>query len=358
MHYRSQSLIGQNIQKPRFSAECLFLDVAQGTCNIVLLGNSRAIVIDCGPKGIMPVHALKYFGVSEIVALIVSHNDSDHYGGAAQIIQSFPKQIHQIYFLEDRLTRRTQLLTNIRHELKTGNLLSQPIRLEADSQKGKIIFTDPERAINLQVLFPWMLANIDAREAGGKNRTSAVLALNCGAHRIVFGGDLDYEGWRQVHNEWGKPIVCDALAVSHHGGALTNSNEQQRLAWIYRNAIRCDTAIVSVGSVNQFNHPRPAHIRALKQSGANVLCTQITTQCCENLEPIRPGVIQPALPGKSTPHESLTVGAGRSRDVACAGSVAIELGPGAINVRRLADHQAAVDHMATSEDGQPLCRLN
>lgn len=337
-------------------AECCFLDVGQGACSIILLGQNQAIVLDCGPRGFTPVRALQHFGVREIVALIVSHNDADHYGGAAQIVQTFPKQIRQIYFLEDRPIRKTPLLPLVRRELDAGNLLNQPIRLEAQSSAGSLLYQQAEKQLSLHILFPWMLANIDAREMGGRNRTSAVLALQCGKRRIVFGGDLLLDGWQQIRAGLGAPLTCDLFAVPHHGGALVSgqqSDEQHR--WLYRDAVRCDTAFVSVGTNNQWRHPLPVHMDAIRDSGARIMCTQITRQCCDDLEQLRPGIRAPQLPGASMPMASRTA-SGRSRHVACAGSVLVEIGPDSIRIDRLDEHQSAVNVLSAAPAGHPLCR--
>jgi beta-lactamase superfamily II metal-dependent hydrolase len=348
-------LTGRGPTKPEIVAECCFLDVGQGTCNVILLGSNRAIIIDCGPVGFTPVRCLQHFGVREIVALVVSHNDADHYGGATQLIQSFPKQIRQVYFLEDRPARKTPLMTIIRREHDAGNLSSQPIRLEADSDKGKVIFDDPGASLSLHVLFPWMLANIDARERGGRNKTSAVLALQCGKRRIVFGGDLQYEGWHQLRTALNAAVRCDVLAAPHHGGLLSDSDQSGCHSWVYREAVKCKTGIVSVGSNNRWRHPLATHVRASRESGANVLCTQITPRCCDALERLRPGVVVPTLPGASSPSERFAYGSGRSRHVACAGSILVEIGPESVRIDRLEEHRAAVERLAATQDGHPLC---
>ena len=346
-------MTGRVSSRPSIAAECCFVDVGQGTCSIILLGGNRAIVIDCGPRGFTPVRCLQHFGVQEIVALVVSHNDADHYGGAAQIVQSFPRQIRDVYFLEDRPARRTPLLPIVRYELATGNLRNQPIRLEAE----KCIYRDTSKSLSLHVMFPWMLANIDARETGGGNKTSAVLALQCGKRRIVFGGDLQHDGWRQLRAALKAAVPCDVLAAPHHGGALSDADQVNRHSWIYGEAVRCKTAIVSAGSNNQWQHPLAAHIAAIRNSGAAVLCTQITPHCCDDLERLRPGVVTPTLPGASSSHESYASTSGRSRHVACAGSILVEIGPESVLIDRLEEHRAAVDRLTVANDGHPLCRL-
>ena len=200
-----------------------------------------------------------------------------------------------------------------------------------------------------------MLANIDARDEGGRNRTSGVLALQCGSRRIVFGGDLPLDGWRKIRDSFGAPLACDVFAAPHHGGALVRGAESEELhRWMYKEAVRCDTAIVSVGTSNQWNHPLPVHMAAIRESGARIVCTQITQRCCDNVERLRPGVLVPHLPGASSPAQSQT-SSGRSRHVACGGSVLVEVGPDLIRIRRFDEHQTAIENLAAAADGHPLC---
>jgi len=314
-------------------------------------------VIDAGPRGIVPRLCLNHFGVREIEALIVSHNDDDHWGGAVQIIQKYPRNIRNLYFLEDRPNPRNRLLDIVQREVAEENL-PQPKRLEADSTEGKCLFRDEDRAVSLHVLFPWMLANIDARNAGGSNKTSAVLALQCGRKRILFGGDLGIEGWRQLRGALKRPILCTVLAVPHHGGGVATVDQAENHRWMYKEAVRCDFAIISVGTANQYGHPRADHVRALREAGATILCTQITDRCCSAsvLETLRPGVITPSVPGASSAKEQKTSSARRSKNVACAGSILAEIGPDHLRLHRLGDHQGAVDDLASRPDGHPLCR--
>lgn len=351
-------MTGPKPNSDRAVAECCFLDVGQGTCNVILLGNNRAIVIDCGPRHFSPVRCLEYFSVREIEALVISHNDEDHLGGAFQLIPNYSRQIKQVYFLDDRPVKDNRVFSIVKQERAAGRLIREPIRLEADSAKGKRIFYDSARSLSLHVLFPWMLANIEERERDGKNKTSAVLALQCGKRRIVFGGDLEIDGWKALQGKWKAPIACDILTVPHHGGALYDGNVEEKYLWLYHEAINCRNAVVSVGTNNSHKHPLSAHIQAIRASRANVLCTQITPRCCDDadLEKIRPGVIAPQLPGASSPTEDRARTSNRSRRIACAGSVLVEIGPEVIKIDRLKEHQAAVDALVSKGRCHPLCR--
>jgi competence protein ComEC len=63
--------------------EVYFIDVGKGTSNLNHLGQSRAIVIDCGKSSGILLQLLTRFRIQEIVRLVVSHNHDDHVGGSA-----------------------------------------------------------------------------------------------------------------------------------------------------------------------------------------------------------------------------------------------------------------------------------
>jgi len=62
----------------------LFVDVGQGTCQIILLGGRRAIIIDAGASADVPLRTLRLFRIETIELLIVSHSHADHSGGFAK----------------------------------------------------------------------------------------------------------------------------------------------------------------------------------------------------------------------------------------------------------------------------------
>ncbi len=83
------------------ACECWFLDVGQGLSNIIYLGGSRAIVIDCGPTGSnATIEFLKKY-VDTIESLIISHNHSDHDGNVAKLLSAYPCAIRNINLLVD-----------------------------------------------------------------------------------------------------------------------------------------------------------------------------------------------------------------------------------------------------------------
>lgn len=337
--------------------EVFFLDVAQGTCQIILLGDRRAIVLDCGvPNDRLVLQFLRRLGIEYLDRLIVSHSHGDHIGGAVSVLGDYQDRIERIFFVQDDLFLQSSFWRRISELLRAGTLTKQHlVRLEATNEP-QLIWSDTSRSARLRTFSPTAAENLLAQVAGQQNPTSAVLFFDVRDQRIIFAADSEVGQWREIRQRSGRRMECGVLAVPHHAGRTHSSPED--LAWLFDEALATDVAVISVGTSNNHGHPRQDVVTALSARGAKVMCTQITRRCCNDLEALRPGVLQPILhPGRSSPTRDAT-GAGNSRNVACAGTVRVSLLPAGLEVERLAAHQQAVDRLATAGPGCPLCRLN
>jgi Metallo-beta-lactamase superfamily len=281
--------------------EIYFVDIGQGTSNLILLGQNRAIVIDCGSKSGVLLQLMRKLQVEEIVRLVVSHNHDDHIGGAMDVLTSYRGHIEKICFLQDGLLYQTEFWARIEQQRR-------------------------DNVIDIQQL------------------------VNS---RIVFAGDSTARQWRRIRQLRTKHIDCDILAVAHHGGRAWTTAED--LQWLYKDGIKPRCAIVSLATSNTHGHPREDVIRALTSSGATVVCTQITKKCCDDLETLRPGVLTPTLPGFSKQTTDLT-GSNNSRNVACGGTMVAEWSNSQLAIRRLPEHQSAVNRLVGTAGCHPLCR--
>ena len=74
--------------------EVCFVDVGQGSSNVILLGDRRAILIDCGGAQAETVLALlRRFQIDTLTRLIISHSHNDHSRGAAVVLTAFQGRI-------------------------------------------------------------------------------------------------------------------------------------------------------------------------------------------------------------------------------------------------------------------------
>ena len=350
----SLHLISPQIQIPMLSScECWFLDVGQGASNVIYLGEGRAIVIDCGPRGSkQTIQLLKQY-VKTIEALIISHNDIDHDFNIEEVLAAFPKAITRIFFLRDHPPENIRTLSVLMSQQKEN--YPRPERLES----GKTVFSEGD--IILRILYPDLMENLKAEASGRRmlNRTGGILHLKCGERRIIFSGDATIEAWESLASRMRdeKPLCCDVMTVPHHGGKISQNPSQENSCQekLYSEIIKPSYGIISVGTINQPNHPSPEAISALRKAGVNVLCTQMTKKCSGDLEAVRSLRRIMNRPARSKHNESRTQG-GNSKNVACFGSVVAEISTDYVKISNLDRYKKEMENFADIREFQPLYR--
>ncbi|MBS0210428.1 MAG: MBL fold metallo-hydrolase [Planctomycetes bacterium] len=338
--------------------EVFFLDVGQGTCQIILLGGRRAIVLDCGvPNDRLVLQFLRRLGIEYLDRLIISHSHSDHIGGAVSVLGEYQDRIEKICFVQDDQFLASSFWRRISELVRAGTLTKQHlIRLEATTEP-QLIWSDEPRSARLRTYSPTAAENLLAQDAGQQNPTSAVLFFDVRDQRIIFAADSEVSQWQEIRAQSGRRMACRVLAVPHHAGRAHSS--PQDLEWLFGEALAAEVAVISVGTSNTHGHPRQDVIKALTARGAKIMCTQITRRCNNSLETLRPAVLRPVLhQGRSSSVRDVTR-AGNSRNVACAGTVHVLVSPTGMEIQQLAAHQQAVDKLAASSAPIcPLCRLS
>jgi competence protein ComEC len=339
--------------------EAFFLDVAQGTAQVILLGNRNAIVIDCGILDDLTVlHFLQRQGVNHIERLIISHSHSDHIGGSTSVLGEYQDQIGKICFVDDGHFRKSNFWRLIKDLFISGVIKEDQLaRLEC-TDSPQLIWQDGALGACLETYSPNLPNNLIAQDADLPNSTSAVLFFKAGSNTIVFASDSVVQQWKGIYERSKqKKTACKILAVPHHAGAFHSS--QAELDWLFDHALESEIAIVSVGTSNTYKHPRDDVIKALTSRGTRVMCTQITHQCNgqnRKMEFLRPGIIAPSIyVGKSSRVQDLT-SSKNSRNVACAGTIRVAMSTITMVVDRIDEHQLAVDKLSTLTTHMPLCR--
>lgn len=344
-----------------------FLDVGQGSANVILLAAGEAIVIDTGRSGSTTLPLLRQLGIDRIASLVLTHNDQDHAGAMSTIIKAYWPHIGYIHYPQDRPVREIGWWTETWRALgpRFDEFCEKCRRLETNDHRwfiwrNKLV---DRRQAQLVLLYPSFPDNQRAQSARDTNATSGVLLFEVGESALLFTGDAPLAAWQRIHERWGR-VTCDVMSAPHHAGrfegAASGTDEVHALDWLFSTAVCCRVAVTaSVGSRNTHGHPRPAFVRSVTTAGLALMCTEITSQCHAQLDRLGPGVL-PAGTYSTLP--SLTslaqaTSAGRSTTpIGCAGTIEATLGPSEVNVRPMNLHREAVDAMAQQRDGRPLCR--
>jgi beta-lactamase superfamily II metal-dependent hydrolase len=339
--------------------EIFFLDVGQASCNVILLGNKQAIVIDGGSgRGALPLRFLKRCGVEKIAALIVTHSHADHIGGATAILGDFGSNIDRIWFVDDGKFNQSEFWFRVLEFIDERTLPRDCLRRLEHTDSPQIVWADPSSVATLRVFAPIAAQNLIAKEANNQNATSAVLILDFKStnkvNRIVFAADSQLQEWQDIFQKYGN-VICDVLSVPHHGGHVGGKAEDTE--WLYSTAISADVALISAATTSK-HHPRIEVVEALTRNGTKVMCSQISNRCTKDLEGARETGI-PLLHSsqsstvpkfKTTPTKKQ-----KSIRVPCAGTVRVELGPSTLKVDSAIEHQQFVQSLTTSPVC-PMCR--
>ncbi len=228
---------------------CMF-DVGQGDGIYVKLPTRENILIDGGSSSKRKVgtyvlkNGIKYYGGAVLDYVFVSHSDSDHYSGIAELLEEPTITIRHLVLpdITNPDEAYEQLVTMAQKNgsevvyMKEGDTLSF----------GKVTFTclNPER-----------------RSYEDKNQSSIVLYMQYKQFDVLFTGDMDEEIEQRIGRKL--PARIAVLKVAHHGSATASSEA-------FLQQVSFQTALVSVGERNRYGHPAQAVMERL-------------SRCCERI---------------------------------------------------------------------------
>ena len=224
------------------------LDVGQGmavlveTRDAVLLydtGPRYTPAADAGSRAILPY--LRWRGIGRIDALVVSHLDSDHSGGAQSILRALPV---------------ARVLTSID---PAHPALAGATRIERCEAGQRFALG----ALDARVLHP--LAADYERPGVTTNALSCVVTVGTGDARVLLTGDLPAREEAQLVARTGA-LAAPVASAPHHGSRHSSS-----VAFVY--ATRPRWVIVQAGYRNRFGHPDAGVVERYRQAGAQIART-------------------------------------------------------------------------------------
>ncbi|RQV99405.1 DNA internalization-related competence protein ComEC/Rec2 [bacterium] len=232
-----------------------FIDVGNGDACLIESEGSRYLV-DAGPrygewsaaKIVLPYLADR--GIVQLDGLILTHPDTDHIGGAAELIQRIA--VDRIWTNGDTSSSRTF----IEFEISARSKGKKPQILSA----GDIVTLSP--SAHLSVLSPDSLSLLRLSES---NQRSLAMILSMNSNSAFLAADIDSTVELELLS-WGEMLDVDVLHAGHHGSKKSTSVPFLR-------ATSPELCILTAGRRNSYGHPAPEVIERLNSLGIPYLIT-------------------------------------------------------------------------------------
>ena len=220
------------------TAEARLLSVGQGMA-LLFRTPQAALLIDAGRAPGEAARELARLRVRRLDALVLTHPDEDHTGGAGQILDRVG--VGELAF-PNACADRPETVALRRRALLRG----VPVRLlgPGDSVRAGDIFAE--------VLWP------PAHLAGGDNGASLVARITVRGVRVLVSGDLEADGERALLGG-GVDLRAEVLQLGHHGSRTSST-------WEFLRAVDPVVALAPTGTRPVFAYPHPevaARVRRL-----------------------------------------------------------------------------------------------
>lgn len=249
-----------------------FCDVGQGDATLLSIGSTQ-MLIDAGRPNAKVLECLEHnmpFWDKKIEFFVLTHMDSDHIGGAPQVLSNFDvdfifvnpstKETTDFNLFKQALSRKSSHTTQMFHTYVGQNI--------------RIVNGLTAQVIAPQINFPQVIskntsstettlsvANLkNAPEIPAKieeNNLSIALFITFNEITILLPGDLEKEGELAIMSS-GLPNNTSILKAGHHGSKTSSIPE-------FIEGLRPEITVISSGKNNAYNHPNPQVIDIFEQ---------------------------------------------------------------------------------------------
>ena len=233
------------INIPNNNLEIIAFDVQNADCFLVKTPQNKYFIIDTGRAGYkggkaqansIIIKYLKDRGIKNIEALIITHFDNDHSGGAEDIMKNLKvKNVYLNTFNNDSITSK--------YIYKTINELKIPAHIAINN---KSIYK--EENFNIQTY----ISNTSKTD----NEHSIITLVTYKDFDMLFTGDAGVEAFSKVKKDI--PHNIEILKVGHHGGFnVVNDKMLEHL--------NTKVSLISTG-LNMYGHPNIGTLDILRHT--------------------------------------------------------------------------------------------
>lgn len=242
---------------PASGLELHFIDVGQGDAVAIRTPKGRWMLVDTGPRSstfdagervIVPF--LRARGVGRLEALILTHGDADHIGGAPAVIRSL--KVTRI--VEPGLALGRDLYLELLESVTAEGAEWLPAR------DGRMLQID---GVEMVFLWPHQQSVDTTRDP---NDASAVALLRYGTFSALLTGDASASVERALLQKHGEDLRATVLKAGHHGSSTSTSAE-------FLQIVEPELVVISAGKGNRYGHPAPDVLARVQTAGIEVART-------------------------------------------------------------------------------------
>jgi competence protein ComEC len=230
-------------------------DVGQGDGLVLNTGRPHAaVVVDAGPDPTAMDACLSGLGVTRIPLVVLTHFHADHVDGLPGVLDGRSVDAVEVSRLQDppagvALVRRA----------------SEGARLTP--VEAPYAVTRRIGDVTLEAVWPLPGSpTVGPGDGSTANNASVVLVASIRGATFFLAGDVEPEGQATLAAML-PGLHVDVLKVPHHG------SRYQDVAFLRSLGARID--LISVGADNDYGHPGPETVEALRSTGASVLRTDV-----------------------------------------------------------------------------------
>jgi len=220
------------------------LDVGQGLATVIQT-KQHVLVFDAGPRYSDKLDAARAVinpfllsrTIRNIDAVVISHGDNDHIGGAKSLLDN--RNVGVLYTsvpaqLSEYASNRCQAGTN----------------WEWDGVWFEFLYPDSD----------------DYLSGSSENNLSCVLQIRTINQHILLTGDIEKQAESKLIRRYKKTLQSDILVVPHHGSNTSSTR-------VFLATINPELAIFPVGWLNRFDLPSDKVIKRYQDLGIDMLST-------------------------------------------------------------------------------------
>ncbi len=229
------------------SLRLTIFDVGQGLA-VAAQTNNHALLYDSGPSfnseansgNRILVPSMKGMGIAKLDKLMLTHNDSDHTGGALSVMQAMPVAMISSSLPDD-----------------------SPILLQAGlSQRCVDAQSWDWDGVHFELLHPSLISY--ANEKIKNNERSCVLRISTGQHSVLLTADIEKKSERRLLELHPHKLNATMLIVPHHGSKTSSTPE-------FIAAVHPRYAVFTAGYRNSFGHPKAEVMERYRAVGSELL---------------------------------------------------------------------------------------